>query len=80
MGLGNDSSTDKEQRLKATIGFELRTAVLEVWILGVPLVGSWDFNFLGFYINYNKEAKSLTFRGGVRSRPRILSKAPRALI
>ena len=23
-----------------------------------------DFNFLGFYMNYNKEAKSLTFRRG----------------
>ena len=34
--------------------------------LGVLLVGSLDFNFLGFYMNYNKEAKikSLTFRRG----------------
>ena len=32
--------------------------------LGVLLVGSLDFNFLGFYMNYSKEAKSLTFRRG----------------
>ena len=32
--------------------------------LGVLLVGSWDFNFLGFYMNHNKEAKSLTFWRG----------------
>ena len=30
--------------------------------LGVLLVDSEDFNFLGFYMNYKKEAKSLTFR------------------
>ena len=29
--------------------------------LGVLLVGSWDFNFSGFYMNDSKEAKSLTF-------------------
>ena len=33
-------------------------------ILGVLLVGSWDFKFLGFYMNYNKEATGLTFRRG----------------
>ena len=33
-------------------------------ILGVLLVGALDFNFSGFYMNYNKEAKSLTFRRG----------------
>ena len=33
-------------------------------ILGVLLVGSWDFNFWGFYMNSNKSAKSLTFRRG----------------
>ena len=32
--------------------------------LGVLLVGSLDLNFLGFYMNYNKKAKSLTFRRG----------------
>ena len=32
--------------------------------LGILLVGSLDFNFWGFYINCNKEAKSLTFRRG----------------
>ena len=33
-------------------------------LLGVLLVGSWDFNFLGFCMKHNKEAKSLTFRRG----------------
>ena len=32
--------------------------------LGVLLVGSLDFNFWGFYMNYNEAAKSLTFRRG----------------
>ena len=32
--------------------------------LGFLLVGSSDFTCLGFYMNYNKEAKSLTFRRG----------------
>ena len=33
-------------------------------LLGVLVADSLDFNFLGFYMNYNKEAKSLTFRRG----------------
>ena len=33
--------------------------------LGVLLVDSSDFNFLGFYMSYNKEAKSLTFWRGL---------------
>ena len=32
--------------------------------LGVLLVGSWDFNFLGSFMNYNQEAKALTSRRG----------------
>ena len=32
--------------------------------LGVLLVGYEDFNFLGVYMNHNKEAKSLTFWRG----------------
>ena len=30
-------------------------------VLGVLLVGSLDLDFLGFYMNHNKEARSLTF-------------------
>ena len=51
---------------------EPRTIALRSLIkleLGVLLVGSWDFNFLGFYMNHNREAKSLTFRKGFRSPP-----------
>ena len=36
-------------------------------LLGVLLVGSLDFNFLGFYMNYNKEVKSLTLAGVQKS-------------
>ena len=32
--------------------------------LGVLLLGSLDFNFWGFYMTYNKEARSLAFRRG----------------
>ena len=32
--------------------------------LSVLLVGSSDFNFLGFYMKYNKETKSLTLWRG----------------
>ena len=35
-----------------------------ILFLGVLLVGSQDFNCLGFDMNYNKEAKSLTFWRG----------------
>ena len=46
-----------------------------------------DFNFLGFYMNHNKEAKSLTFWKGSevsqvdrsRAEPCTLNKAPRQL-
>ena len=33
-------------------------------ILGVLQVGFFDFDFLGFYMTYSKEAKSLTVRRG----------------
>ena len=33
-------------------------------MLGVLLVGSQDFNVLGFYMNHNNEARSLTFWRG----------------
>ena len=33
-------------------------------LLCVLVVDSLDFNFLGFYMNYNKEAKSLAFGWG----------------
>ena len=36
-------------------------------MLGILLVVSWDFNFLVFYMNYSKEAKSLTFRRGSKA-------------
>ena len=36
-------------------------------LLGVLLVGSWDFTCLGFYMNHNEEAKSLTFWGVQKS-------------
>ena len=35
----------------------------------VFLVGSWDFNFLGFHMNYNKETKSFTFWRGSEVSP-----------
>ena len=33
-------------------------------LLGILLVGSLDFNLLGFYMSCTEEAKSLTFRRG----------------
>ena len=48
--------------------------------LGVLLVGSWDFNFLGFYINSNRDAKSLTFwRGSEVSQVQLQSAGPMML-
>ena len=41
------------------------TAGLVQKYLGVLLVGSYDFNFLGFYMHYNKEAK-VQLLGGVQ--------------
>ena len=37
--------------------------------LGVLLVGSSDFNFLGFYMKHNKETESFNFLEGFRSQP-----------
>ena len=50
-------------RCRIIIGTQRGTIILTTTLmmsLGVLLVGSLDVNFWGFYMNYNKEAKSLT--------------------
>ena len=46
----------------------------------VLLVGSWDLNFLGFYMDQNKDAKGLTVRRGSEvSQELIPCDSPQAL-
>ena len=49
---------------RSSSGWLLGLSVVQTFKLGGLLFCSLDFKFLGFYMHYNKAAKSLTFRRG----------------